>query len=187
MKTMLLQRFPKLDIMIPKNHKNKNNNSFEPQSHMGKILKHLERINIELYNHGRSSLQDLHHHGFNSRPRSYLIPKIDMRKFDGKNTIIWIFHIEQFFDLHQVPRLEKVTIASSYLENDQFVRYQWICERKKDSIISWSIFTNELIEHYGHIKINAFFIQLINLQQRGPITEHIQQFQKIILRVNNIP
>jgi hypothetical protein len=124
--------------------------------------------------------------GSTQAPRNYLIPKIDMRKFDGKDPITWIFQMEQFFDLHQVPTLQKVTLASLYLENDQFVWYQWICERKKDSIISWSIFMDELIAHYGDIKRNTFFSQLINLQQRGPITEHIQQFQKLSLRVKNI-
>jgi hypothetical protein len=110
-----------------------------------------------------------------------------MRKFDGKDPITWIFQMEQYFDLHQVPSLQKVPIASLYLENDQFVWYQWLCERKKNYIISWSIFMDELISHYGDIKSNTFFSQLINLRQKGPITEHIQQFQKLSLRVKNIP
>jgi hypothetical protein len=38
-------------------------------------------------------------------PRGIQIPKIDMRKFDGKDPITWIFQMEQFFDLHQVPNL----------------------------------------------------------------------------------
>ena len=64
-----------------------------------------------------------------------------MRKFDGEDPITWIFQMEQFFDLHQVPSMQKVTIASLYLELDQFVCYQWIWDRKNESIISWSIFT----------------------------------------------
>jgi hypothetical protein len=28
------------------------------------------------------------------------VPKIDMRKFDGKDPITWILQMEQFFDLH---------------------------------------------------------------------------------------
>ena len=99
-----------------------------------------------------------------------------MRNFDGKDPITWIFQMEQFFDLHQVATLQKVTIASLYLEPDQFVWYQWIFYRKKDSIIFWSIFIEELIAHYGDININTFFIQLVNLKQKGPITEHIKQF-----------
>jgi hypothetical protein len=45
---------------------------------------------------------------------------------------------------------------------------------------------DELISHYGDIKRNTLFNPLINLQQRGPIIEHIQQFQKLILGVKNI-
>ncbi len=36
------------------------------------------------------------------------IPKIDMRKFDGKDPITWILQMEQFFDLHDVPHTQKV-------------------------------------------------------------------------------
>ena len=35
-------------------------------------------------------------------------PKIDMRKFDGKDPIKWILEMEQFFDLHNVPHTQKV-------------------------------------------------------------------------------
>jgi hypothetical protein len=51
------------------------------------------------------------------------VPKIDMRKFDGKDPITWILHMEQFFDLHNVPHTQKVQIASLYLEPNQFVWY----------------------------------------------------------------
>jgi hypothetical protein len=42
-------------------------------------------------------------------------PKIDIRKFDGKDPIRWILHMEKFFDLHSVPHTQKVHIASLYL------------------------------------------------------------------------
>ena len=35
-------------------------------------------------------------------------PKIDMRKFDGKYPITWILHMENLFDLHDVPHTKKV-------------------------------------------------------------------------------
>ena len=34
---------------------------------------------------------------------------------------------------------------------------------------------------------NYFFIQLTHLRKKGPVMEHIQQFQKLSLRVNDIP
>jgi hypothetical protein len=36
------------------------------------------------------------------------VPKIDMRKFDRKDPITWILQMEQFFDLHNVPHIQKV-------------------------------------------------------------------------------
>ena len=84
--------------------------------------------------------------------------------------------MQQFFDIHQVPTLQKVTIASLYLEPNQFVWYQWICDRKNHFIVSLSIFTEDWIEHYGYINRNTFFIQLVNLKKKGLVTEHIKQF-----------
>jgi hypothetical protein len=36
------------------------------------------------------------------------VPKIDMRKFDGKDPIKWILQMEQLFDLQDVPHTQKV-------------------------------------------------------------------------------
>jgi gas vesicle protein len=40
--------------------------------------------------------------------RTNHFPKIDMRKFDGKDPITWILQMEQFFDIHNVPHTKKV-------------------------------------------------------------------------------
>jgi hypothetical protein len=44
----------------------------------------------------------------------------------------------------------------------------------------------ELISYHDD-KNNTFFIQLVNLKQKGLVVEHIQQFQKLSLRLKNIP
>ena len=38
------------------------------------------------------------------------VPKIDMRKFDGKDPITWILQMEKLFNLHNVPHTQKVRI-----------------------------------------------------------------------------
>jgi hypothetical protein len=53
--------------------------------------------------------------------------------------------MEKFFDLHDVHRTQKVLILSLYLEPNKFVWYQWICSGK--SLVTWTIFTEEMIEH----------------------------------------
>ena len=100
-KTILLhtldERFHQGDIMTQGNHVNVEKIKFEPQ------------------NHDYSSPPNLHHRGFHSTRRNYLIPKIDMRNFDGKDPITWIFYMDQLYDVNHVPTLQKVTLASLYL------------------------------------------------------------------------
>ena len=69
-----------------------------------------------------------------------------MRKFDGKDPINWILHMEQYFDLHEVKLLQKVHISSLYLEPDQFIWYKGLCSRK--TLVTWSILMEEMISHY---------------------------------------
>jgi len=112
------------------------------------------------------------------------IPKIDMRKFDGKDPVTWILQMEQFFDLHEVQHTQKVRIAYLYLEPNQFVWYRWLCSRK--TLVTWKFFMEALIEHYEDTKSNTFFNQLINLKQKGTIAKHIENFQRLNIKVTYI-
>ena len=55
--------------------------------------------------------------------------------------------------------LQKVRIASLYLEVNQFLWYEGFCSRKP--LVTWSIFMKEMIAHYEDTKRNTFFSQLI--------------------------
>jgi hypothetical protein len=92
------------------------------------------------------------------------IPNIDMRNFDGKDPITWILQMEKFVDLHEVPHTQKVRIVALYLELNHVVWYRWICSRK--SLITWTIFMEEMISHYEDTRRNTFFNQLINLREK---------------------
>jgi hypothetical protein len=85
----------------------------------------------------RKMNQDWRNSNFGLKMKHF--PKIDMRKFDGKDPITWILQMEQFFDLHDVPHTQKVRIVSLYLEPNQFVWYQSLCSHK--SLVTWTIFT----------------------------------------------
>ena len=94
--------------------------------------------------------------------KTHYIPKIDMKKFDGKDPVTWILQMEQYFDLHYVKHTQKVCFATLYLEPNKFVWYLWICSRKP--LVTWSIFMEEIIAHYEDTKRKKFFSQLINLK-----------------------
>jgi hypothetical protein len=123
------ERLHKGDIKMKGIHKNKENKVDETQSQMGGggvILSLSDITNSESQNDDDLLLQDPHYQGFKSAMMNYFILKIDMRKFDWKYPITWIFKKDQFFDIHQTSSLQNVPIASLYLENHQFVWYQCI-------------------------------------------------------------
>jgi hypothetical protein len=113
------------------------------------------------------------------------VPNIYMRKFDDKDPITWILYMEHFFDLHDMPHTQKVQISSLYLETNQFVWYQCLFSRK--SLVTWISFMEEMIEHYEDTWCNTFFIQLINLKQKGSVIENIENFQRLNIKVTCIP
>ena len=47
--------------------------------------------------------------------KNHHIPKMDMRKFDGKDPVTWILQMEQYFDLNNVQNTQRVRIATLHL------------------------------------------------------------------------
>jgi hypothetical protein len=45
----------------------------------------------------------------------------------------------------------------------------------------------EMIAHYEDTRSNTLFSQLINLKQKGSVTEHIENFQRLNIKVTYIP
>ena len=87
--------------------------------------------------------------------KTHPVPKIDMRKFDGKDLVTWMLHMEKYFDLHNMQNTLKVHIATLYLELNQFVWYRCLFSRKQ--VITWAIFMEEMITHYEDTKGNTSF------------------------------
>jgi hypothetical protein len=66
-----------------------------------------ENVSHEIHNEDtRKMNQEWRNSNFGLKTNHF--PKIDMRKFDGKDPITWILQMEQFFDLHDVPHTQKV-------------------------------------------------------------------------------
>ena len=55
--------------------------------------------------------------------KTHHIPKIDMRKFVGKDPVTWILQMEHYFDLNNVKNTQKVCVTNLYLEKNTFLWY----------------------------------------------------------------
>ncbi|BAT89679.1 hypothetical protein VIGAN_06070000 [Vigna angularis var. angularis] len=57
----------------------------------------------------------IHSNDTNSSQRHFL--KLDVPRFDGTDPLGWIFKITQFFEYHNTPEEERITVASFYLDD----------------------------------------------------------------------
>ncbi|BAT79082.1 hypothetical protein VIGAN_02189500 [Vigna angularis var. angularis] len=62
-----------------------------------------------------SSPRHPHSSDHTSSQRHFL--KLDVPRFDGTDPIGWIFKISQFFEYHNTPEEERITVASFYLDS----------------------------------------------------------------------
>ena len=91
----------------------------------------LEKLIQEMFRNGEKIVEENHdekkinaNHDFinsNVGRKNHHIPKMDMRKFDGKDPVTWILQMEKYFDLNNVKNTQKVRIATLHLEKNTFV------------------------------------------------------------------
>jgi hypothetical protein len=65
------------------------------------------------------------------------------------------------------------------------VWYRCLCSHK--SLLTWTIFTEEMIAHYEDTRSNTLFSQLMNLKKNGSVEENIENFQRLNIKVADIP
>lgn len=74
-------------------------------------------------------------------------PKLFCPTFDGADPITWLSRVDQYFDLHEIERKDKVRYAAYYLEGEANMWWQWLSRvyQKKGRKIRWKDFKKELL------------------------------------------
>lgn len=85
--------------------------------------------------------------------------KVDFPRYEGKgDPTIWLSKAKQFFELHDIPATERVSLASFHLEGNAHLWYQLL--RQEMSIVSWDDFKEGLNSRYGPNQYLNFFTEL---------------------------
>lgn len=64
--------------------------------------------------------------------------KLDAPRFDGTETLGWIFKINKFFEYHATPEHDRLTITSFYMEGRALAWFQWMTNNGQ--FTSWPSF-----------------------------------------------
>ena len=121
LRKLLQERFPNGKKVVEEtqnenkinvNHDSKNENIEDLKKDVEGLNKCLKKLLQERVPNGEKVVEKTHdekkinvNHDFiesNLGINTHHIPKIDMRKFDGKDPVTWILQMEKYFDLHNV-------------------------------------------------------------------------------------
>ena len=92
--------------------------------------------------------------------------KLDFPRFNGgEDPSSWLCPADQFFQSHDTPAAEQVTLASFYLEGDAQLWYQLL--KQEMDFISWDEFKERLHTRFGPNQFLDFFLILLNYNIQG--------------------
>ncbi|KAL5133890.1 Retrovirus-related Pol polyprotein from transposon TNT 1-94 [Glycine soja] len=120
--------------------------------------------------------------------------KLDMPHFDGFDPLGWIFKINQFFEYHNTPDHERLTIASFYTDDRALAWFQWIANN--DQLTSRPIFLHALQTYFlpsqyekSSVANKVYLMgRLFNLKmgEGNSITDHINEFNTILAQLESV-
>ncbi|PNX98954.1 retrotransposon-related protein, partial [Trifolium pratense] len=120
-------------------------------------------------------------------PHIHTIPrmKLDVPKFDGSDAMGWIFKISQFFDYHQTPEEERLTVASFYMEGQALSWFQWM--HRNNQLNTWFGFLQALETRFAPSFYDEPSSALFKLVQRSSVNNYLTEFERLANRIVGLP
>jgi hypothetical protein len=111
--------------------------------------------------------------------------KLEVPRFDGSDALGWIFKINQFFDFHQTPDPDRLTIASFYMDGPALSWFQWMM--RSGMIHSWPDFLITLETRFAPSYYDDPRGALFKLTQKGTVNNYLTEFERLANRVVGLP
>ena len=111
--------------------------------------------------------------------------KIKLPRFDGHDPMGWIFKITQFFEYHQTPENERLTVASFYMDGRALSWFQWM--NSNHQFTSWQGFLQALQTCFAPSQYEDPTGTLFKLTQRGTVAEYLAAFEELANRTIGLP
>ncbi|GKD26537.1 retrotransposon gag domain, retroviral aspartyl protease, partial [Tanacetum coccineum] len=111
--------------------------------------------------------------------------KIAFPTFSDGDPRGWILKAEKYFRYYDIPKEEKVDVASMHLEGDALDFYYWISNDQ--TIEYWGDLVRALQRNFGPTEFQNPDEHLCSVKQTGTMQEYRQEFAKRSSRVSNWP
>lgn len=100
--------------------------------------------------------------------------KLEMPMFLGENPESWVYRAEHFFEINNLPEIEKVKVAAVSFGQDEVDLFRWSHNRKK--VESWKDLEGRMFEFFHDIGQRSLGARLIHIQQESSSSDYVKKF-----------
>jgi hypothetical protein len=111
--------------------------------------------------------------------------KLDVPKFDGTDAMGWIFKISQFFDFHNTPEQDRLTVAFFYMDGPALGWFQWM--HSNNQLTSWFAFLQALETRFAPSYYDDPSSALFKVTQRSTVNQYLTEFERLANRIVGLP
>ena len=111
--------------------------------------------------------------------------KLEVPRFHGTEPLGWIFKINQYFEYHDTPEHERLTIASFYMEGRALAWFQWMTGNGQ--FTSWPRFLQALQTHFAPSQYEDPTGMLFKLTQKRSVARYLAEFENLANRTIGLP
>ncbi|XP_017408768.2 uncharacterized protein LOC108321508 [Vigna angularis] len=111
--------------------------------------------------------------------------RLDCPRFDGSNTLDWIFAVTRFFDYHQTPEVDRLQIISFYMDGPALSWFQWM--ERNQFLRSWKDFLHSLETRFAPSRFQNVKGRLCKLYQTRSVLQYLNDFEGLANRVTDVP
>ncbi|XP_071924436.1 uncharacterized protein [Coffea arabica] len=149
----------------------------------------LQNLVLELHSQRGQSARNSPSENEVSQGRSYQAPtrfsRLEFPRFHGEDLQGWLFKIEQFFEVDEMPVHVRVKLVAMNLEGKALQWHQILLRsRVTRDLPAWEEYIKEMASRFGGCLYDDSMGELKALKQEGSVLEYQEQFEELLNRVD---
>ncbi|KAL5768213.1 hypothetical protein ACOSQ2_014996 [Xanthoceras sorbifolium] len=107
--------------------------------------------------------------------------KVDFPHFSGGDPYEWLDKANRYFQVYEVNRIDRVALASIYLDDKANNWWRWIKDHYEQDRqrLGWTTFEHEFLTQWGSSPTIDHHGQLAKLRQEGKVQNYIEEFRQL--------
>ncbi|KAL4575579.1 hypothetical protein LXL04_022427 [Taraxacum kok-saghyz] len=111
--------------------------------------------------------------------------KLQIPIFKGDDVNGWIYRVENYFEVHNFSKKERLRAVAICLEDTPLNWYRWVHE--KTPFRSWSRFKRKIMERFQASQEGSVQEQFLDISQTSTVREYVDRFEGFASQLGQIP